>query len=87
MSFSPLQYWKFDEHRFPALAPIARDVMGVKASSAKGLFINYVVAFLVFLDPLPPYCDKLSKIEYPLPPNYVVNAKTPPKKHIQKSRL
>jgi len=29
-----LQYWKLYEHRFPALAPIARDVMGVKASSA-----------------------------------------------------
>ena len=35
LSFSPLQYWKLNEHRFPALAPIARDVMGVPASSAK----------------------------------------------------
>ena len=34
LSFSPLQYWKLNEHRFPALTPIARDVMGVKASSA-----------------------------------------------------
>jgi hypothetical protein len=34
LSFSPLQYWKLNEHRFPALAPIARDVMGVPASSA-----------------------------------------------------
>jgi hypothetical protein len=34
LSFSPVQYWKMNEHRFPALAPIARDVMGVPASSA-----------------------------------------------------
>jgi hypothetical protein len=33
-SFSPVHYWKMNEHRFPALAPIARDVMGVPASSA-----------------------------------------------------
>ena len=52
----------------------------------KGLFINYVVAFLLFLDPLPPYCGKLSKIRNPLPPNYVVNSKTPPKNYILKSR-
>jgi hypothetical protein len=26
LSFSLLQYWKLNEHRFPALAPIARDV-------------------------------------------------------------
>ena len=26
LSFSPVQYWKMNEHRFPALAPIARDV-------------------------------------------------------------
>ncbi len=34
LSFSPIQYWKMNEHRFPALAPMARDIMGVPASSA-----------------------------------------------------
>ena len=51
------------------------------------LFINYGVAFLVFLYLLP-HCGKLSKIGNPLPPNYVVNAKTPPpsKNYIIKGR-
>jgi hypothetical protein len=34
LSYSPLLFWKLNEHRFPALAPIARDVMGVPASSS-----------------------------------------------------
>jgi hypothetical protein len=33
LSFSPIQYWKMNKHRFPALSPIRRDVMGVPASS------------------------------------------------------
>ena len=34
LSNSPLLFWKLNEHRFPALALIARDVMGVPASSS-----------------------------------------------------
>ncbi len=34
LPISPIQYWKMNEHRFPALAPMARDIMGVPASSA-----------------------------------------------------
>jgi hypothetical protein len=34
LSFSPIQYWKMNKHRFPALAPIPSDVMGVPALSA-----------------------------------------------------
>jgi hypothetical protein len=40
LSFSALQYWKLNEHRFPALASIARDVMGVKASEASSANIK-----------------------------------------------
>ena len=34
LDFSPCDYWKVNQHRFPALAPIARDVMGIPVSSA-----------------------------------------------------
>jgi hypothetical protein len=34
LSYSPLLFWKLNEHRFPSLAPIARDVMVVPASSS-----------------------------------------------------
>jgi hypothetical protein len=34
LSFSPIQYWKMNNYRFSALAPIPSDVMGVPASSA-----------------------------------------------------
>ena len=34
LSYSPLLFWTLNEHGFPALALIARDVMGVPASSS-----------------------------------------------------
>ena len=34
LDFSPCDYWKVNQHRFPALAPIARDIMGIPVSSA-----------------------------------------------------
>ncbi|KZS07307.1 Uncharacterized protein APZ42_028993 [Daphnia magna] len=34
LSYSPLLFWKLNEHRFPVLSLIARDVMGVPASSS-----------------------------------------------------
>ncbi len=49
-----------------------------RADARQGLFINYVVAFFVCFVPSPPYCGRLRKIGYPLPPSYLVNAKTPP---------
>ncbi|KZS07309.1 Uncharacterized protein APZ42_028994 [Daphnia magna] len=34
LDFSPCEYWKLNQHRFPALAPIAKDIMGIPCSSA-----------------------------------------------------
>ncbi|KAK4028788.1 hypothetical protein OUZ56_021806 [Daphnia magna] len=34
LDFSPCEYWKLNQHRFPALAPIAKDIIGIPCSSA-----------------------------------------------------
>jgi hAT family C-terminal dimerisation region len=34
LDFSPCEYWKLNQHRFPALAPIAKDIMEIPCSSA-----------------------------------------------------
>ncbi|XP_059351385.1 uncharacterized protein LOC130703038 [Daphnia carinata] len=34
LDFSPCEYWNLNQHRFLALAPIARDIMGIPCSSA-----------------------------------------------------
>jgi hypothetical protein len=34
LDLSPCDYWKVNQHRFPVLAPITRDIMGIPVSSA-----------------------------------------------------
>ena len=34
-AYSPCEFWKHNQNRFPNLAPIARDILGVPSSSAR----------------------------------------------------